>query len=127
MKKSFIFILFFMFGLSALAQDKNEIIEQGEDSYYFSHTDNHTFKKALDPFNIMLDGQSMAGAMTRARTKCYFKQLDPKIRCPDYVIGHATMKTGTPRTTICNAAKRAVSSPKGCQRKHCTPCVYDKP
>jgi len=116
-----------VFSHSLCAQDNHEIIEQGADSYYFSSVRNTAYMKALDPFNVMLDGQAMGGTMTRARTKCYFKQLDPNVRCPDYIIGHATMKTGIPRTTICNAAKRAVTAPRGCQRKHCTPCVYDKP
>ncbi len=53
----------------------------------------------------------MAG-FTRAATKCYFIQLDPKVRCPDYVIGHATMKTGTPRTKICTEAKERQLHPE---------------
>lgn len=80
--------------------------------------------KDFDPLSKILH-ENLIGGYTRAATKCYFIQLDPKVRCPDYVIGHATMKTGTPRTKICTAAKRAATAPRGCQRKHCTPCSYD--
>ncbi len=127
MKKYFIVLLSFIFCLPVLASDNNEIIEQGSASYYFSKNTNADSIKKLDPFNEILQGSAMAGSMTRARTKCYFKILEPGAQCPDYMIGHAIMRTGTPRTEICNAAKRAVGSPRGCQRKHCTPCVYDTP
>ena len=69
----------------------------------------------------------MAGRFIRATTKCYFMPLDPYADCPDYVIASASMKTGTPPATVCNAAKRAAVSPPGCQRKHCTPCTYASP
>lgn len=64
-------------------------------------------------------------SMTRAKTKCYFIQLRPDAVCDDYAYGHATMKSGTPLSTICAEAKRSAKSPPGCQRKHCTPCTYD--
>lgn len=112
-----------MLPISGFAADNNHIIEQGATSYYLSTIPSKELKN-FDPLSKILHENLMAG-FTRAATKCYFIQLDPKVRCPDYVIGHATMKTGTPRTKICTAAKRAATAPQGCQRKHCTPCAYD--
>jgi hypothetical protein len=125
MNKYVIFLLSFIFSLPVVADDTNEIIEQGSSSYYFSTTGNSNLMKTFDPFKDFLHSNMMAGSMTRAITKCYFIQIDPNVRCPDYVIGHATMKKGTPKTTICTAAKKAAAAPRGCQRKHCTPCTYD--
>lgn len=112
-----------MLPISGFAADNNDIVEQGTTSYYLSTIPSKELKN-FDPLSKILHENLMAG-FTRAATKCYFIQLDPKVRCPDYVIGHATMKTGTPRTKICTAAKRAATAPRGCQRKHCTPCAYD--
>lgn len=123
MKKCFLFTICFLLSLSSVAKD-TEIIEQGSSSYYFSTTNNSGYLKNFDPL-ANLSHENLIPGFTRAKTKCYFKQIDPKVLCPDYTIGHATMKTGTPRTKICTAAKKAVNSPRGCQRKHCTPCVYD--
>jgi len=67
------------------------------------------------------------GRFIRARTRCYFRQIDPSVSCPDSAIGHAMLKVGTPQGKVCAAAKRAAYSPRGCQRKHCTPCTYDFP
>ncbi len=112
-----------LFSLSLFAEN-NEVIEQGSTSYYFSSTGNEKYLKDFDPISAILHKKLIAG-FTRAAIKCYFIQLDPKVRCPDYAIGHAVMKTGTPRTQICTAAKRAATAPQGCQRKHCIPCTYD--
>jgi len=125
MKKYLIrlFICASMLPILGFAADNNDIIEQGATSYYLSTIPQKELKN-FDPLSKILHENLMAG-FTRAATKCYFIQLDPKVRCPDYVIGHASMKTGTPRTKICTAAKRAAAAPRGCQRKHCTPCAYD--
>lgn len=112
-----------MLPFSGFASDNNDIIEQGATSYYLSTIPSKELKN-FDPLSKILHENLMAG-FTRAATKCYFIQLDPKVRYPDYVIGHATMKTGTPRTKIGTEAKRAATAPRGCQRKHCTPCAYD--
>jgi hypothetical protein len=128
MNKYVIFLLFFICSLPVIANDTNEIIEQGSSSYYFSTTGNSSLLKTFDPLKDLLDllpNNMMAGSMTRAITKCYFIQIDRKVLCPDYVIGHATMKKGTPKTAICTAAKKSAAAPRGCQRKHCTPCTYD--
>lgn len=125
MNKYVIFLLSFIFSLPVVANDTNEIIEQGSSSYYFSTTGNSDLMKTFDPLKDFLPSNTMAGSMTRAITKCYFIQIDRKVLCPDYVIGHATMKKGTPKTAICTAAKKPAAAPKGCQRKHCTPCSYD--
>lgn len=123
LKKCFLFAICFFLSLSSFAND-TEIIEQGSSSYYFSATGNSEYLKSFDPL-ASLSHENVIAGFTRATTKCYFKQIDSKVHCPDYAIGHATMKTGIPRTKICIAAKRAVICPRGCQRKHCTPCVYD--
>ena len=123
MKKYFFFVVCCLFSLSLFAEN-NEVIEQGATNYYFSSTGNEKYLKDFDPISAILHEKLMAG-FTRAATKCYFIQLDPKVHCPDYAIGHAVMKTGAPRTQICTAAKRAAVAPQGCQRKHCTPCTYD--
>lgn len=112
-----------MLPILGFASDNDDIIEQGATSYYLSQIPSKKLKD-FDPLSKILH-ENLIGGYTRAVTKCYFKQLDPKVRCPDYMIGHATMKTGTPRIKICTAAKRAATSPRGCQRKHCTPCTYD--
>lgn len=112
-----------MFSLSLFAENR-DVIEQGSTNYYFSSIGNEKDLKDFDPMFALLHEKLMAG-FTRAATKCYFIQLNPKVRCPDYAIGHAVMKTGTPRTKIGTAAKRAAEVPPGCQRKHCTPCTYD--
>lgn len=126
MKKYFtyLFCSISILPISVFASDNDGLIEQGSTSYYLSSLANKELKN-FDPLPVILHENLMAG-FTRAATKCYFIQLDPKVRCPDYVIGHATMKTGTARTKICTAAKRAAIAPRGCQRKHCTPCAYDK-
>ena len=123
MKKCFLFAICFLLSVSSFADD-TDIIEQGSSNYYFSATDDGEHFKNFDPLDSILHENLIAG-FTRAATKCYFKKIDPKVTCPDFAIGHATMKTGTTRTKICTAAKRAVICPNGCQRKHCTPCVYD--
>ncbi|MDP3268321.1 MAG: hypothetical protein Q8M40_04665 [Legionella sp.] len=125
MKKYVVGLCLFMsmLPISSFASDNEEIIEQGATSYYLSQIPSKELKD-FDPLSKILHENLIEG-YTRAATKCYFKQLDPKVRCPDYMIGHATMKTGTPRTKICTAAKRAAISPRGCQRKHYTPCTYD--
>ena len=69
---------------------------------------------------VVLEG----GSMFTARTKCYYIQLVEGADCPDYAFGHSTMKKGTPLSVICANAKRAAAAPRGCQRKHCTPCTY---
>ena len=112
--------------MERIVRNKNEVIEQGSASYYFSHTAN-IYMKELDPLNIISHGESMGGSMIRARKKCYFIQIDRNVQCPDYVIGHATMRKGTSEKTLCAAAKKATTAPLGCQRKHCTPCAYDLP
>lgn len=124
MKKCFILLICFFLPLSLYANDV-KIIEQGSSYYYFSATGNNDYLKKFDALTSLLPENLIAG-FTRASTKCYFKQLDPKVSCPDFAIGHASMKTGTPHKKICAAAKKAVASPRGCQKKHCSPCTYDK-
>ncbi|MDF1678376.1 MAG: hypothetical protein P1U32_06750 [Legionellaceae bacterium] len=127
MMKVLIVLLLFCLTTIGFANNTYEIIEQGV-VHYYTDNDAHKFDVTGKPdSNIMLDEVSFGGKMIRAKTKCYFIQIDPSVHCPDYAIGHAAMKAGTPQDVVCNAAKKATVAPLGCQRKHCTLCTYDNP